>query len=67
MYTVCGTRKAMYVRELYRSVQQVIGNVVNMRVIPLACCTTMQAFRIVHLLYEAPRVFIAVVHSLWYP
>ena len=51
MCTVYGTRKEMYVRELYRSVQWVYGNAVNMRVIPLACCTTMQAFRIVHLLY----------------
>ena len=51
MYTVCGTRKVMYVIELYISVQRVIGNVVNMRVIPFACCIAKQALGIVHLLY----------------
>ena len=52
MYTVYGTRKVMYVIELYRSVQRVYGNTVNMRVITLACCTIMQALRIVQLLYS---------------
>ena len=57
----------MYVKELYRSVQQVYENAVSVRVIPLVWCSAMQAFRIIHLLYEAPRVLIAGVHSLWYP
>ena len=57
----------MYVKELYRSVQQVYENAVSVRVIPLVWCSAMQAFRIIHLLYEAPRVLIAGVHSLLYP
>ena len=44
MYTALGTRKPMDVTELYRSVQWVYGNAVNIQVITLACCTIMQAF-----------------------
>ena len=63
MYTVCGNHKVMYVRGLYGSVQWVYENVISIKETPFVWCTVMQAFGFIHLLYEAPRVLIAVVHS----
>ena len=59
-----GTCKAMYVREMYRSIQRVYENVVSVIVIPLVWCTAMQVFGFVHLLYKAPRILIVGVDSL---
>ena len=55
----------MYVREMFRSVQQVYENAVSVIVSHLIWCTKMHAFGIAHSLYGAPRYVIAGVHRLW--
>ena len=67
VYTACGTRKAMYVRELYRSIQRVYKNAVCIIVLPLGCGTAMRVFKILHLLCEVPQDIIVCVHSQCHP
>ena len=67
MYTVCGTCKVMYVRELYRSVQRMCNNADYVTVPPLGCCIAMRIFGIIHLQYGAQRDPIICEHSLIKP